>query len=295
MSSWYRLTRRDFVGTAGAALAGAILGVRATRGGEKEKSTGVRFAVMLPYYAGRSIRERATIVQRFGYQGVEFSMGERSWERSPEFILGELKGIEIEVSAIGGACQFQNPDPHVRVQGIEQDRKCLELAKAVGARQVGEHYLPASDTLKVEDELVVDALKQLAPDVKRTGVEIVLEPLSHENTHFTDLQSHAVRILQAVRAPGFKVVSDFNHMQHENNDIANALTRWGTYTGAVHLPGKKRVGPGSLFFDYRPGFRALKKNGFSGWLTIQCCFAEDDPGPSLSQEFQYVKQHWSEA
>jgi sugar phosphate isomerase/epimerase len=288
------LTRRGFAARTAAALAGTIWGVRATCGAQIGKAGDVRFAVMLPH-AGTPIRARALLLQRLGYQGLEFSGAERSWELSPRFILGELKGIEIQVSAVGGACEFQNPDPRARAQGIEQDRKCLELARALGAKQMGEHYLPGGDTLQEEDQLVIEALKQLAADVQRTGVEIVLEPLSHKDTHHTDLQEHAVRVVQAVGAPGIKVVSDFNHMQIENNDIEAALTRWGAYTGAVHLPGEKRFGPGAMPLDYRPGFRALKRHGYSGWLSIESCFSEDDPGPCLAGALEYVKEQWSEA
>ncbi len=287
------LTRRGFVGRTAGVLAGTILGSRTISNGLEGKAPHVRFAAMLPK---RPIRERARLAERLGYQGIELSMGCRSWELSPEFVLAELKGTAIEVSAIGGACQFQNQDAKVRAQGIEQDRKCLELAKAVGATQVGEHYLPAGDTLQKEDWLVIDGLRQLATDVKRTGVEIVLEPLSNsKDKRSINLQSHGVRVLKAIGAPGIKLVSDFNHMQLENNDIGQSLTRWGVHTGAVHLPGEKRFVPGGELFDYRPGFRALKGHGYSGWLTIECYFDENDPEPELARALKYVKQQWSES
>ena len=55
-------------------------------------------------------------------------------------------------------------------------------------------------------------------------------------------------------------MSDFYHMQIEERHIAETLTRVGNLTGYVHLAdGLKRTEPGSLPFDYRPGFHALKK------------------------------------
>jgi hypothetical protein len=49
-------------------------------------------------------------------------------------------------------------------------------------------------------------------------------------------------------------------MQIEEKDIRETLTQVGNLTGSVHLPdGVKRTEPGSVPFDYRPGFRALEK------------------------------------
>jgi sugar phosphate isomerase/epimerase len=63
----------------------------------------------------------------------------------------------------------------------------------------------------------------------------------------------------------------------------------------VHLAdGVKRTEPGSLPFDYRPGFRALKKWGYSGWLSVECR-ATDDPEAALGRALKYVKQQWAEA
>ncbi|HZP02522.1 MAG TPA: hypothetical protein VFD30_19730, partial [Terriglobia bacterium] len=73
------------------------------------------------------------------------------------------------------------------------------------------------------------------------------------------------------------------------------LTEYGKYTGYVHLAdGAKRTEPGSLPFDYRPGFRALKKWGFSGWLTVESK-ATDNPPAALARALKYLKEQWAEA
>jgi len=84
-------------------------------------------------------------------------------------------------------------------------------------------------------------------------------------------------------------------MQLEEKDIGETLTRDGKYTGYVHLAdGEKRTEPGSLPFDYRPGFRALKKWGYSGWLTVESR-ATDNPEAALARALKYLEEQWSEA
>ena len=109
------------------------------------------------------------------------------------------------------------------------------------------------------------------------------------------LQSQAAGIIRAVDAPGFRLLSDFYHMQLEEKDIAATLREYGKYTVYCHLAdGKARTEPGSLPFDYRPGFRALKEWGFSGWLNMECN-ATDNPEAALARALAYIKKQWAEA
>jgi len=135
----------------------------------------------------------------------------------------------------------------------------------------------------------------LASDVERTGVNLLIEPLTKKETHYMNLQAHGVEIIRAVGAPGFKLLSDFYHMQMEEKDVGETMTRYGMYTGYVHLAdGEKRTEPGSLPFDYRPGFRGLKKAGYAGWLTVESG-ATDNPPAALARALKYLRQQWEEA
>ena len=77
--------------------------------------------------------------------------------------------------------------------------------------------------------------------------------------------------------------------------FSRALRKYGKNTVYVHLAdGKARTEPGSLPFDYRPGFRALKDWGFSGWLNMECK-ATDNPEAALTRALAYIKKQWAEA
>jgi len=295
-------TRREFLATAGSAVAGAVLAGNAARGQQGGQTADVRFGVRGPFRE-RGIRERALLLQRLGYQGIE--LGDEFLDRPLDSIKAELAGTGIEVSGIVGSLKLLDTDPRVRAEAIELDRRRLALAEALGASGVIEVPIfgpnrfqdlsPVMTPRAIEDRLLVAALQQLAPDVARTGVNILIEPLTKKETHYLNLQRHGVEIIKAVAAPGFKLLSDFYHMQMEEKDIAETLTACGAYTGYVHLAdGVKRTEPGSLPFDYRPGFRALKNAGFAGWLTVESG-ATDSAEAALARALKYIKQQWSEA
>ncbi|MCJ7501529.1 MAG: sugar phosphate isomerase/epimerase [Acidobacteriia bacterium] len=295
-------SRRDFLATAGVALAATVVRAGAEPGNQQAEPSAVRFGVRGPLRE-RTIRERALLLQRLGYQGIE--LGDEFVNRSAESIQAELAGTGIAVSAITGSLQLLDTDPRVRARAIELDRQRLEMARALGASGLIEvpvfgpnrfqDLSPVMTPREIEDRLLVAALKQLAADVARTGVNLLIEPLTKKETHYMNLQEHGVEIIKAVGAPGFKLLSDFYHMQMEEKDIAVTLTACGAYTGYVHLAdGVKRTEPGSLPFDYRPGFRALKKAGFSGWLTVESG-ATDNPTAALTRALKYIQPQWNEA
>jgi sugar phosphate isomerase/epimerase len=263
---------------------------------------GVRFGVRGPFGTD-DLRKRALLLQRLGYDGIE--LGREFLDHSVGSILSDLKGTGIVVSAIVGSIQLLEPDPTVRAKAVELDRKRLDMARALGAVAVIEvptfgpcRFPEAAGTPgphAVEDHLLIDALKQLTPDVQRTGVKILLEPLTKKETHYLNLQAHGARIIEQAGGQCARLLSDFYHMQMEEQDIGDTLTRYGKYTGYVHMAdGVKRTEPGSLPFDYRPGFKALKKAGYSGWLTVESN-ASDDPDAALERALKYVRRQWLEA
>jgi sugar phosphate isomerase/epimerase len=290
-----RISRRGLLMAGGAALV-------ARSGAGQGQPRAMRFGVRSPLPKA-SLRERAMLVGRLGYDGIELGP---EWLNQPvEAIREQLTGSGVAVSAIVGSIQLLDPDPQKRAEAVEIDRRRLQMAKELGANCVIEvpvfgankfqDISPLMTAREVEEKLLVAGLKQLTGDVERTGITLLLEPCNHKETHFMNRQSQAAETIDAVGAPGFRTLSDFYHMQLEEKDIGETLGRYGKYTAYVHLAdGAARAEPGSLPFDYRAGFRALKKWGYAGWLTVESG-ATDNPEGALGRALAYLKRQWSEA
>lgn len=291
------MTRRNLLQVAGAALATEIMPRPAPAAGR------IRFGVRTPFPPDISLRERATMVKRIGFDGIELG---REWLDKPLDVLQkELDGTGVAVSAIVGSIDLLNVEAQKRAHAIETDRQRLQMAKALGADCLIEvpvfgpnrfpDLSPVMNAREVEERLLVAGLKQLAADVEASGVTLLLEPCNRKETHFMYRQEQAARIIERAGSPGLGILSDFYHMQIEEPSIAGTLGTHGRLTRYVHLAdGEKRTEPGSLPFDYRPGFRALKKWGYAGWLTVESKFT-DTPEAALGRALKYVRQQWAEA
>jgi sugar phosphate isomerase/epimerase len=293
-----KLPRRAFLGAAAALAAGC------SSTGHGSGKGRVRFGVRTPF-ATKNLRERAELLRRIGYDGIE--LGPEFLADTVESIRAQLAESRIAVSAIVGSIKLLAPKPEDRQAGIELTRKRLDMAKALGAAGVIEvptfgpcRFPETADQPSPhehEDLLLVDALARLSPDAARTGVPILLEPLTKKETHYMNLQSHGARLIGSVGGGRVRLLSDFYHMQLEEADIARALADHGRHTAYVHLAdGAARTRPGSLPFDYRPGFRSLKGHGFAGWLTMEFRLDKGENGEAaLASGLEYVRKQWDEA
>jgi hypothetical protein len=156
----------------------------------------VRFGVRTPF-PRIGLRERALLIKRLGYEGIELGA---EWLNQPvASIRKELDGTGVLVSAIVGSIALLDTDPDKRAQAVELDRRRLIMAKELGADCLIEvpvfgpdrfHDIsPVMSPREVEQRLLVAGLQQIAEDVRRTGITVLLEPLTRKETHFMNLQS----------------------------------------------------------------------------------------------------------
>src|ERR1035437_4073294 len=297
------ITRRKVLTFSGAALAGA-LGGHLAFGNPPASGTSrpIRFGVRGPV-PNVSLHERALMVKEAGYDGIELG---REWLNQPvEALKKELDGTGVVVSAIVGSPDLLDTDAEKRASALEVERHRLQMAKDLGADFLitvpvtganrFQDLSPLMNSREIEERLLIAAGKQLVGDVERTGITVIFEPLNRKETHFIRSQGQAAKIIQSIGSPAFGILTDFYHMQLEEPDIGETLARYGQYTRYVHLAdGEKRTEPGSLPFDYRPGFRSLKKLGYSGWLTMEAR-ATDTPEAALRRALKYIKDQWAEA
>lgn len=293
------VTRRGLLAVAGAALAGSIGTRRASAA-----SRGVRFGVRTPL-PKKSLHELALMLKEIGYDGIELSRDWYGQGQPVEELQKQLEGTGIAVSAIIGSIFLLDVDPAKRAKAIELDRQRLQMAKVLKAEFMNEvpvfgaplfqDLSPVMNVREIEEKLLIAQLKELASDVEKSGVTLMLEPCNRKETHFMNRQEQAARIIEAVGSPSIGILSDFYHMQLEEPSIPEALSRYGKYTSYVHMAdGEQRMEPGSLPFDYRPGFHELKKWGYSGWLTVESKFTDNEQA-ALTRALKYIKQQWAEA
>ncbi|MBI1925402.1 sugar phosphate isomerase/epimerase [Candidatus Poribacteria bacterium] len=266
-------------------------------GGYEQMKLGVRGTI-----PGASLREKAEALQRTGFDGIE--LGPEYLNQPAEEILRQLSSTGIAVTAIVGSIKLLHPDSQERQTAIPLDRERFAMAKALGASAVIEvpvfgeprfNDLPAGMSARdYAKQLLISSLKALAPDIERTGVTLLIEPLNRYETRFINRLEQGAEIGAAVGSPGVKLLADFFHMQIEERVIADALRKYQKYVGYIHLADSNRLEPGAGHTDFRAGFDALKSVGYDGWLTIESGLS-GEPEDSLRRSRALISAVWDAA
>ena len=133
-----------------------------------------------------TLRQVIDLARRERYDGIElrFIQGDAALWRRPEFTgpgladtVAELGGAGLVVSCVDTSCFFHAPDPSERQRTLEEGRRMLALAAALGApgvRIFGDRVQPGA-TRQATEGWIAEALHALGEEAAAAGLETWLE------------------------------------------------------------------------------------------------------------------------
>jgi sugar phosphate isomerase/epimerase len=272
------LTRRSFLATLGTGLAVAPALLRA-------QSRSARYPIAFstlgcPAWTWKTILDSAA---KLGYVGLELRglAGEMDLPKVPEFIgtrlaaaRRDLAALGLTVSNLGASARMHEKDPAVRAQQLDEGRRFIDLAQALGVpyvRMFGDR-LPEGEPRADVMQRVVDGFREMAAYAEPAGVTVLIE--SHGDfTRSSDLE----HILTSVASPQFALLWDAHHSfvaAHEQP--ADTYAKIGTWTRHTHLKDSKPEGAerryvllGAGEVPVKEQVRVLAAGGYQGLYCFE--------------------------
>lgn len=207
-----------------------------------------------------------------------------------------------------------SPDPAVRRRGVEFSKRLIDLSNEAGAKVFGGMiycgwgYLTGK--MRTEDEWKwgVENYREIASYALETSqLTLGIEPVNRFESHFINTVSDALRFIDEIGLPNVKVHLDTFHMIREENDITQAVLNAGSKLGYVHACENQRGIPGTGLVPWKDFFRALRRVGYDGCVTIEsfdpnmeniaklCCIwrkLADSPEQLASEGLAFLKATW---
>lgn len=255
-------------------------------------------------FGDRPLAALARELAGWGYDGLEISGEPDRYDAAPvRRILQDSGLLALGVTA---SCNWPteerdlaNPEPGVRRRAVDHFRRCVDLAREVGAPTIG--LIPGAvgrirAFTRQADEWrwSVEATRQVADHAAGSGVTIAVEALNRYETHLVNTAAHAVRFVEAVGSAAVGVELDAYHMNIEEADPAAAIRTVGDRLRGFHVADNTRGGLGDGRLDLRPHLAALRAIGYQGPLIVECTAPGPDPfqaikdGNSLAAVQGYV-------
>jgi sugar phosphate isomerase/epimerase len=255
-----------------------------------------------PIVPGDSLEEVLENLEAYGYQGIQ--TGARFRGLGPEEIGRIVNASNIRLCIAGGGGGLLAADPEARKAGVEATKQGLRLAARLGAigsicvpirRPEMEPPPPPKTLYELQEEILIEELREIAPVAESEGVMLILEPLNRYESQFIQRLDQAYKVCAAVGSPNIRFMADFFHMNIEEVDMGKAIEATAEYLGYVHLADSHRYQPGSGHLDFGPGLAALKRIGYDGFMTLECKIMGEDKGKALTESAAVIRKLWDEA
>ncbi len=183
----------------------------------------------------------------------------------------------------GSVCACMGPGRDFRGTAEEQ-KTAMDYCKTLvdqavalgGAKIIGPVYsvVGKADAVepaqqKVEFQLVVKNLKELAKYAESKGITICIEPLNRFETDFLNTCDQGLKLLKAVGSKALRLHLDTFHMNIEEKNQAAAIKKAGKLLGHFHACGTDRGTPGSDSLNWKEIVAALKAVKYDGDVVIE--------------------------
>ena len=219
-----------------------------------------------------------------GYDGAEFFVG--PWEEKAFKAVGKhCADIGLEVTTVTVLSPEENPispDKQVRGKSKERLRWVLDRAADLNSQVLCGPFHSAFATFAsrapVEEEYnwSAEVLYEMGDYAQKLGILLTPEALNRFECYLANTMEQLDYLLTKVNHPNVQAMFDTHHANMEEKKLGQAIEFIAPKLGHFHISENDRGTPGSGHVNFDETFSALKKIGYSGWLTIEG-FTRNDP------------------
>ncbi len=213
-----------------------------------------------------------------GYDGVEIPMfmGDAAHFRA----LGrKLADLGLESSGIGvmpgGGRSAISPVAAEREAGLDHIKWLIECTEALGGKLLsGPFHQPLGEfsgaaPLRAELDRLADVHKRAAQYAASAGIDLAVEPLNRFECYILNTAAAAAALVAQVDEPNYGYLYDTFHFNIEENSVAGVIETTASAIKHVHISENTRGVPGEGHIDFASVFRALRRVGYNGWMTVE--------------------------
>jgi sugar phosphate isomerase/epimerase len=267
----------------------------------------MRYAICNETFEGWDHGHVCRCVAELGYEGLEVapftlapritdvSAGDRrTLRRQAEDAGVQVIGLHWLLARTEGL-QVTSPDEAVRRRTADY---LVELAR--GCRDLGgtlmvfgspaQRRIPAGATRAQAADYAVDTFSRALPGIAECGVTLCLEPLSPPEADFINTCAEAVALLDRVGHPNFVLHLDVKAMATDDAPTPELIRRHAPRAGHFHANDVNRRGPGFGDTDFLLIFRALRKSGYAGWVSVEVFDYTPDPETIARESIRYMRE-----
>ena len=135
-----------------------------------------------------------------------------------------------------------------------------------------------------------DFFLRTSEEAEKNDVFICLEPLSHRETNFITTAREAIKLIEEVSHPRFRLHLDVKAMSSEGRDTGEIIKEGAQYLKHFHANDESGKGPGFGETDFRPIISALKSINYQGFISVEIFDVSPSPEVCAIESLKYLKE-----
>jgi sugar phosphate isomerase/epimerase len=270
-------------------------------------------------YLRYSIEETIARVASLGYTGIELLADvPHAWpagllEEQKQSIRDALARHKLTISNINAFMMnaiadprqpywhpsWIEPDPHYRAIRREHTKRALHLARDVGAPHITtEPGGPLLDgqTWKSGADIFHEELMPCIEVAEEIGVPLLIEP---EPGLLIERFDQYLEFVSRIDSPMIGLNFDIGHAYCVSEDPQDWVEKMQSHTRHYHCEDiastrvHQHLVPGHGAIDFSATLAAIKKTGYTGWLTVELYPYIDDPDNAAREAKHYLHDYWN--
>lgn len=216
-------------------------------------------------------------IKQIGYDAVELPMFELDVNNYAKWgkYLDDAGLARTGVTVRGVDDNPMSPDPKVRRQGIDNNRRAIDCCQASGSEAlVGPYhsalgYFSGKGPSADEWKWAVDSMRQVAEHAQQAGVTLGLEYLNRFECYLLNSAVDGARFCRDVNHPNCKMMYDTFHSHIEEKNTPAAIRALKDCLAHVHISENDRSTPGQGNVRWAENFDTLKEIGYDNLMVVE--------------------------
>ena len=213
-----------------------------------------------------------------GYDGVEIPMfgGDVAHYRALGRRIADL-GLEATGVGVmpGGGKSCISPDKAQREAALDHLKWLIDCTHALGGNLVaGPFHQPlgafsGQPPTRAELQRLAEVHKDAAVYAAGAGITMAVEPLNRFECYILNTAAAAAALVAEVAEANYGYLYDTFHSNIEETSVAGVIEKTAPALKHVHISENTRGVPGQGHIDFAAVFRALRRAGYDGWMTVE--------------------------
>jgi len=270
-----------------------------------------RFAVCNEVFEGWSLRRVFEYVSSIGYNGVEiapFTIASRVTDVDKDTrrsIRNDAESFDIEIVGIHWVLRgvegvhLTSPYSNVRERTESYLRALIDFCSDLDGKIIvfgspAQRSIPEGVNHADAWRWAADIFRKCSMYAEQYDVYICIEPLRKGMTNFINTVDEAIKLIEDVNHPNFRLILDVYAMTGADEPIDRQIEKGGRYLMHFHANDDNMGGPGFGSADYRAVVRSLRKIGFKGYVSVEILRREEDPAGAVKISIENLKRFFAE-